>query len=69
MNYIKRLEQENTIKNTTICEARRKLHAIQDYLLSPKFRCGDPLDGYVSTQDMLNMISEVDWFLLEAIGS
>lgn len=56
MNYIKRLEMENADKAATIDRIRTHLQALERYLCSSKFRCGDTLDGYVNIQDVLTRL-------------
>lgn len=52
MNYIKRLEKENKELRATMAVGEQKLTELATYLDSKKFRCGDPLDGYVNIADI-----------------
>ena len=60
MNYIKKLEHTQAILNTRIAETRGRIQAFEEYLLSEKFHCGDPLDGYVNVQDVLAFLNLID---------
>lgn len=59
MNYIKKLQKDNEEKAECIKALSQELNFLEEYLLSSKFRCGDELDGYVSTQDVLNRIDNI----------
>ena len=56
MNYIHRLQGEVREKEREAKTLRESLSALRNYLLSEKFRCGDPLDGYVNVRDVLNRL-------------
>jgi hypothetical protein len=58
MNHIHRLQAQ-------VRSLKHEQAALQDsitdlvaYITSSKFRCGDPLDGYVNVQDVLNRIAD-----------
>lgn len=56
MNYINRLQQENTELQAQLRAARDELQELLAYVNSPKFNCGDSLDGYVSCGDIATRI-------------
>lgn len=56
MNFIKKLQQDTTELRAKLEAEKEKKQELTTYLLSKKFRCGDTLDGYVNTQDVLNRI-------------
>lgn len=56
MNYIKRLEKENEELRTILTSAKQILTDCCVYLDSKKFRCGDPLDGYVNISDVQDQL-------------
>lgn len=53
MNYISRLQSERDAAHRELAAVRAGLDSLRAYLASPKFRCGDRLDGYVNTGDVL----------------
>ena len=56
MNYINRLEFENTVLKTKLSVIYQSLEELRAYLRSSKFDTGNSLDRYVNTQDVLNRI-------------
>lgn len=58
MNYIHKLQNEVKERDAELKAVREALGGLREYLLSGKFRCGDELDGYVSTQDILNRLPQ-----------
>ena len=62
MNYIKQLQQENKEHKTNLDKIRELVVEMECYMLSDKFHCGNELDGYVSTQDILHRVLEIRHF-------
>jgi hypothetical protein len=60
MNYIKQLQEQIAENTRLINEAAENINQLRRYLNSPKFHCGDELDGYVNTQDVLSRLDNVD---------
>jgi predicted RNase H-like nuclease (RuvC/YqgF family) len=59
MNYIKRLEDENKVLKNKMTEVKAKIMELENYLNGPKFHCGDSLDNYVNTQDVIDRIKDI----------
>lgn len=59
MNYIKKLQAKVKQHETSKEVAKENLLALQAYLLSDKFNCGDELDGYVNVRDILRWVDRV----------
>lgn len=53
MNYIQQLKSERESLQREIAAIKSGITDLRAYLQSPKFRCGDRLDGYVNTGDVL----------------
>jgi hypothetical protein len=58
MNYIKRLQAQVRALQQEKLALRNGLNELESYLLSPKFSCGNELDGYVNVNDVLNRLSD-----------
>jgi len=56
MNYIHKLQKEIKDKEAMLQKMVEALQGLRAYLQSEKFRCGNDLDGYVNTQDVLNRL-------------
>jgi len=56
MNYIYKLQKEVEDKDEMLRKMVEALQGLRAYLQSEKFRCGNDLDGYVNTQDVLNRL-------------
>lgn len=59
MNYIKRLEEASKDAKEAREKAMEAIMDLQGYLESPKFSCGDSLDGYVNVKDVLARLAHV----------
>ena len=57
MNYIKRLQRDNAEQATEIAEIKQEIRDLVSYLQSPKFNCGNELDGYVNVSDVIARLS------------
>ena len=57
MNYIKRLQRDNAEQATEIADLFFHLRDLVSYLQSPKFNCGNDLDGYVNVSDVIARLS------------
>ena len=53
MNYITQLKSQISEQQQVIARYEEMVADLHRYLLSAKFRCGDPLDGYVNVSDVL----------------
>ena len=53
MNYIKQLQAEVESAKREVEAIKTGLGQLRNYLHSSKFACGDRLDGYVATGDVL----------------
>jgi hypothetical protein len=53
MNYIHQLKADLDSARREIAALRSGLNDLHSYLHSPKFYCGDRLDGYVHVTDVL----------------
>ena len=54
--YINTLQDDLASKTAELDSVKAKLKDLESYLTSSKFHCGDDLDGYVNTQDVLNRL-------------
>lgn len=60
MNYIKQLEARVKELNLQRATAWEQVAELKGYLCSSKFNCGDPLDQYVNTTDVLNRLNQIN---------
>jgi hypothetical protein len=60
MNYIKQLEADKVALEQKIAALVSGIQELKEYVSSPKFHCGDPLDGYVSTQDVITRLANME---------
>ena len=60
MNYIKTLQTDNESLRSVVARNREVVHDLRGYLLSPKFRCGSELDGYVNINDVLRYLERIE---------
>lgn len=58
MNHIYRLQRDLRNANAVENAYRNGLAELLRYLSSPKFHCGNELDGYVSIKDVAIRINE-----------
>ena len=58
MNYIHTLQKELRDANAVEAAYRQGLAELLNYISSPKFSCGNSLDGYVSVKDVAIRINE-----------
>lgn len=58
MNYIKRLQADIARLTAERDALQAGLEDIRQYMHHPKFTCGDRLDGYVNTSDILLRLRE-----------
>lgn len=56
MKHISMLQDENKELKAKTESAKNKVDNLVKYLNSPKFHCGDSLDGYVNVQDVLDIL-------------
>lgn len=59
MKYITVLQYENKELKARAESAKTKMDNLVKYLNSPKFHCGDTLDGYVNVQDVLDVLRDI----------
>jgi len=64
-NHIKRQTHNAKLGEDTVYELRKQIKDLQRHLLSSKFSCGDALDGYISTKDVLARMDA----MLDTIGN
>jgi hypothetical protein len=60
MNYILQLKDQAARAEAEVSALRAGLHDLRSYLMSPKFRCGDRLDGYINTGDVLAYVRNAE---------
>ena len=58
MNYIKQLEKTVREQRAEIEALHRNITQVRVYVCSPKFFCGDKLDGYVNCNDIARRLTE-----------
>lgn len=66
MNGYQKLRAENAALAAERSTLKQGMEDLRNYLLSPKFACGDRLDGYVNVQDVLARLQEVQGAALTA---
>ena len=59
MNYILQLQKQIENQNQAILAFKNGIQDLRNYLNSPKFNCGDRLDGYVNIQDVFLRLDEI----------
>lgn len=59
MNFIKRLQKENKELAEAKEQTKKRIFEMYETLLSKKFNCGDSLDGYISTKDVMNFLDNL----------
>jgi hypothetical protein len=65
-NYIHRLRGEAKSLQSEVKALRQGLNDLRGYLHSHKFACGDRLDGYVHTGDVLEYLRNTESAGVEA---
>jgi hypothetical protein len=58
MNYIRRLQRDKAALEDNLKAVENSLKDLEAYVTSKKFNCGDRLDGYVSTDDVVLRVRE-----------
>lgn len=64
MKRIDQLEKENNELKAKLADTKSKIDELTAYLSSKKFHCGNSLDGYVNTQDVLDQLRDIRVILL-----
>lgn len=60
MNIIHRLRLKKKEADAELSSIKESLRQLRAYLSSSKFNCGDRLDGYVSTAEVINWIRSAE---------
>lgn len=59
MNYIQSLQDQVSELRTQKDAVNEQITSLMAYINSPKFQCGDELDGYVNISDVMSRLIEM----------